>query len=127
MSTVWEYNVEDFDPAAPVVGVKVIFENVESHVISMQVDSGADITCIPRRIIPSSGELSYGYSYIIGYDGIKVTRKTYFIAVQVDGRVFDDIEALPIDSDIGIVGRDVLNSLRLTLDGPGLQLLIDGE
>ena len=123
----WKYNLEDFDPAAPVIGVEVVFENVERHVLSMQVDSGADITCIPKRIVPTSKDLPYSYSYIVGYDGAKVVRKTYHISVQVEGRVFDDIEALPIDGEIGLAGRDLLNSLRLTLDGPGLQLLIEGE
>jgi len=126
-STVWKYNAVDFDPAAPVIEVEVIFEDVESHTLSMQVDSGADITCIPKRIIPVSEDLSYSYSYIVGYDGVKVVRKTYHIAVRVEERVVYDIEALPIDGDIGLAGRDLLNSLRLTLDGPGLRLLIHGD
>lgn len=123
----WKYNVEDFDPAAPVIEVQVDFGEVTGSTTFMQIDSGADMSCIPKEIVPPSKDLPYGYSYIVGYDGVKVPRKTYYVSIRIAGRTFEDIEALPIEGEMGLVGRDVLNSLRLTLDGPNLQFFINGK
>ncbi len=123
----WKYNVKDFDPAAPVIEVQVDFGEVAGGTTFMQIDSGADMSCIPKEIVPPSKDLPYGYSYIVGYDGVKVPRKTYYVSIRIAGRIFEDIEALPIEGEMGLVGRDVLNSLRLTLDGPKLQIFINGD
>ena len=122
----WRYNTGDFDPPAPVVAGELTFGNTRTVAVQMQVDPGADLTCIPKRIIPSSDGLRYGRSLVAGYDGKVVVKKTCFVTVRIDKHSFDNVETLPIDGDVGLIGRDVLNLLVVTLDGPGLKLLIDG-
>ncbi len=122
----WNYDVDAFDPPAPVVDAKLMFVDAPAVAMRMQIDPGADLSCIPKRIIPSSGKLQYGRSLVAGYDGNVVLRKTCYVGVHIDNHTFDDVEALPIDGNIGLIGRDVLNLLVVTLDGPGLRLFIEG-
>ena len=122
----WRYDVDDFDPPAPVVDAELMIVDTPAVAMRMQIDPGADLTCIPRRSIPPSGKLQYGRSLVAGYDGKVVVRETCYVGVRIDKHTFDDVEALPIDGNVGLIGRDVLNLLVVTLDGPGLRLLIEG-
>lgn len=121
----WRYDAADFDPPAPVVDAEFTFSDQSAITVRMQIDPGADLTCIPSRIIPSS-KVQYGRSLIAGYDGKVVVRKTCYARVQIDKYSVDNIETLPIDGDVGLIGRDVLNLLVVTLDGPGLTFHIEG-
>lgn len=123
----WRYDGENFDPAAPVVEVEMKFGGTSAVTVQMQIDSGADLTCIPRRLVPASEDLPYGRSLVAGYSGEIVVRRTYFVSIRMNGYGFEDLEVLPIDDDVGLVGRDILNSLEVTLNGPAQEVLIDGE
>jgi hypothetical protein len=86
------------------------------------LDSGADVTLLPRRAIEELGVASAtgpGYE-VAGFDG---TRR-FVPAVNVElvflRRLFKG-QYLVIDEDIGIVGRDILNHLAFLLDGPRLR------
>jgi predicted aspartyl protease len=123
----WKYDVDDFDPPAPVVDAELAFGDASPQPVRMQIDSGADLSCIPDRVVPASGRLRYGQSLVAGYDGEIVVRKTYFVTIRIDERRFEDVETLPIAGDVGLLGRDVLNFLAVTLDGPRRRLLIKRE
>ena len=98
------------------------------------VDSGADYTCIPRRIADNL-EYAYGFSQAEDFAGAVMTLR---LAVIEDARVslFDDTTRrvagiartslrLPIvESDEALIGRDILNHFVCTLDGPKLLLSI---
>lgn len=121
---IWRYDADDFDPPAPVVDVELTFGDAPAVAVRMQIDSGADLSCIPNRTIPASGPLRYGRSLVAGYDGDVVVRKTYFVTFQFEDYRFEDVETLPIAGEVGLIGRDVLNLLAVTLDGPRRRLLI---
>ena len=117
------YNPRLFSPPAPVAAVVV--RNQESGVkvvdVPMLLDSGADVTLIPRTSADLLGlSLDAGESYeLVGFDGSVSQAR----AVQLDliflQRVFKG-RFLVIDQEWGIVGRDVLNHLALVFDGPQL-------
>jgi hypothetical protein len=116
-----EYDGNIFDPPAPVVRVtlrnphsKATMENVP-----MLLDSGADATLLPLSftkqlgITPEPNDL---YE-LMGFDG----RISAAHVVQADlvflNRAFKG-RFLLIDQEWGLIGRDVLNHLKIILDGP---------
>jgi hypothetical protein len=116
------YDASRFDPPAPIAQVK-LRNPASGTVVSdvLLVDSGADISLLPRKAIVELGIiLGTGPSYeVTGFDGTK----SLVPAVNVDMmflRRFFKGRYLVIGDDQGILGRDVLNHIALLLDGPGL-------
>lgn len=110
------YDKEAFDPPAPTIEAEV--EN--SLKVIMQLDSGSDITCIPNKTVSKIPNLGYGSIDIEDFDGHVCTRRTCFLHFSFAGCDFGHIEAVEIGEDFGLFGRDVLNKLKLSLDGPNL-------
>src|SRR5258708_35651194 len=86
----------------------------------MLIDSGADVTLIPKSAIEALGLVGTGRRYqLVAFDGTTSESE----AVQADLVSLNERfrgQYLLIDGEVGIIGRDVLNHLRLILDGPAL-------
>jgi len=123
----WPYDSDGFDPPAPVLETVLEFSKKLRKSIRMQIDSGADLTCIPSHLVPTSGPIHFGTTYVSGYDGAIAMRKTLFVSILFGEHRFDNVEVLPVESRTGLLGRDLLNALEVTLDGPARSLLIDGR
>ena len=121
----WRYDSEAFDPPAPVVEADLVLGKSVHAGVHMQVDSGADLTCIPGNVVPASGALRYGSTYVSGFDGEISLMRTCFVTIRFGGHRFESVEVLPIAGEIGLLGRDLLNSLEVTLAGPARTLLIE--
>jgi hypothetical protein len=117
------YDDNDFDPPAPVARVSP--RNPASHEtvsdVSMLIDTGADMSFIPETVVISLNlQLESGEGYKLrGFDGTSsvakaVTADMLFLGRTLKGRY------LVRGSEIGIIGRDVLNHFVLVLDGPRL-------
>ena len=84
----------------------------------MLIDSGADATLLPKSVIDSLGIVGTGERYpLMSFDGAiseaeAVRADLIFLGKRFRGRY------LVIDAEVGIVGRDVLNHVRLLLNGP---------
>jgi hypothetical protein len=117
------YDAPHFNPPAPLA--RVTLRNTSTGVsvsdVVLLVDSGADVTLLPRQSVEGLGiSLATGRGYeIAGFDG----NKSFVPAVDLDmlflKRLFKG-QYLVIDEERGILGRDVLNHLALLLDGPRL-------
>lgn len=122
----WPYDSDEFDPPAPVVPATLIFDEEIRRPVRMQIDSGADLTCIPSSLAPTSKTIPYGITYVSGYDGEVALRKTFFVSIQFGGNFFPNVEVLPIEGSLGLLGRDVLNALEIKMNGPAQELEIVG-
>jgi hypothetical protein len=117
------YDSTQFDPPAPLARVSLRVPNRDDAVtdVPMLIDTGADLTLIPAGSVADLKlELDQNDRYELeGFDG----RKTMAISVQLElvflGRTFRGRFVL-VDSDNGILGRNVLNHFALLLDGPEL-------
>lgn len=87
----------------------------------MLLDSGADVTLIPRAAVDFLQlESQPGRSYeLLGFDGSISFAPVVNIELLVCGKLFRG-QFLVIDQDRGILGRNVLNAIRLCFDGPAL-------
>lgn len=117
------YDASLFDPPAPVA--RISLRNPETHEtqsdIPMVIDTGADMTFIPRvaavnlNLIFAPGE---GYK-LKAFDGTSSVARAVRADMLFLGRTLKGLY-LVRDSDIGILGRDVLNHFVILLDGPDL-------
>ena len=109
-------------PPAPVAHVVVRRPDGAQSVadVAMLIDSGADVTLVPKSAASSLGVVGTGQKYeLVAFDGTSsqhdsVQADVVFLKRRFRGRY------LLTDAEIGIIGRDILNHLRLLFDGPGL-------
>ena len=87
----------------------------------MLLDSGSDVTLIPRASIDELGlEIDPDAGFELeGFDGRTTLARTAHLDLIFVGRVFKGKYVI-IDSNMGILGRDVLNHVAILLDGPQL-------
>lgn len=115
------YNASQYDPPAPVA--QVVLRDMNSGAmlpgVSLLIDTGADITLLPRAAVERLGvkPLSGSGYELIGFDGSKSTVQAVdldmiFLRKAYRGRY------LLTDDEQGVLGRDVLAAVVLLLDGP---------
>lgn len=112
-----------FHPSAPLA--KVTLRDPETNTtvadVPMLLDSGADVTLIPRRFITPLGrqiDPAVGYE-IMGFDGRKSVVQVVTLHLVFLRRVFKG-QFLVSDQEWGILGRDVLNHVAIVFNGPAL-------
>lgn len=115
------YDGTSFDPPAPLASV-TLRDTRDPHSVTnvnLLIDSGADITLLPRHAISRLGiPMDRGCTYeLVAFEGSKsvaqaVDLDMIFLQKAFRGRY------LLIENERGILGRDVLSSIVLLLDGP---------
>lgn len=117
------YDVNLFDPPAPLTKVTLRDPNLNTTLpdVPMLIDSGADVTLIPRAKLSQLGlAVDPQQSYeLMGFDGNLSVAQVVELDLIFLRRVFRG-RFLVIDQEAGILGRDILNHLSLLLDGPAL-------
>lgn len=115
------YNDEIFSPPAPVVSVKL--RSPESGAtreeILLLIDSGADVTLLPKSAVDSLGIVTFATYELIGFDGTRSTAAAVRADLLLLNKTFRG-QFLVAHQEVGILGRDILNSVSLLLDGPRL-------
>ncbi len=113
------YDGTRFEPPAPVARVTLRHSGGGHVEILMLLDSGADVTLLPRRAVESLGvpvESGRRYS-LIGLDGTATLSSVVRLELIFCGRTYRG-QFLLVDEGWGILGGNVLNSVALLLDGP---------
>jgi predicted aspartyl protease len=88
--------------------------------VPMLVDTGADVTLIPRSSANQIGvALAPGGYELMGFDGSMSLAQAARLNLELLGKTFKG-QFLLIDQEWGLLGRDVLNHLSLLFDGPRL-------
>jgi len=114
------YDAERFAPPAPVAKVRV--RNPESGAsvddVLMLIDSGADATLLPRHVVEWLALQPLRERYkLLSFDDTPSEAEAVRAQVVFLGRNFTG-QFLVADGDVGVLGRNVLNRLRIVLDGP---------
>jgi hypothetical protein len=117
-----EYDGSRYDPPAPVAIVTLRGFRGEGPVenVSLLIDTGADITLLPRSAITRLGiSPNAGMRFkLISFDGTQSTAEAVDLDMHFLNKSFRG-QYLVTDGEHGILGRDVLATLRMMLDGPG--------
>jgi predicted aspartyl protease len=118
----YEYDADyPFGPAMPMVEIQIrsVRRNEDSISVRAVVDSGADATILPVQFLESAGidkvgraRMRWGKHYGQEYD-------VYLAIIEIGPFQFPGIRVLADKQESEpILGRDVLNHLALTLNGP---------
>ena len=115
------YDGAKFTPPAPVAQVIVRSPKTDDSVanVPMLIDTGADVTLLPREPIPellTSADSGDEYE-LEGFDGTRSLAPSVLLKLRFLGRIFRG-RFLVVDGTHGVLGRNVLNSIALSLDGP---------
>jgi len=115
------YDSSSFDPPAPIANVTLRNPDNAAPLVdtALLVDTGADVTLLPRALVEQIGvPLVADVKYeLAAFDGTKSLADVANVDMILLNRVYRG-RYLLIDSPQGVLGRDVLNHLRLLFDGP---------
>jgi len=117
------YDSTWFSPAAPLARVTLRnpANNATRQSVPMLLDTGADVTLIPREAAGPMGlTATPAQSYeLVGFDGSITLAPVVQLELVLGRRAFRG-QFLLVDQPWGIIGRNILNALSLYLDGPRL-------
>src|SRR5215471_3303076 len=117
------YDAGQFNPPAPVATVSLRDSASGKTVtdVPMLIDSGADVTLLPRtRVDELAIATDQNHTYeLMAFDGTTSVAKATELDLIFQRRVFRG-RFLISNQAVGFLGRDVINHLALTLDGPAL-------
>jgi len=116
------YDDERFAPAAPVARVSLRHPDSGKSIadVPMLIDSGADATLLPKSAVASLGIIGTGERYeLMAFDGTTNESEAVHAVLVFLNKTFRG-RFLQVESAVGVIGRNVLNRVRLLLDGPAL-------
>jgi hypothetical protein len=116
-------------PPAPVLEIQLALpgESFASDSLMALLDTGADASVVPLRHIQPLGAQIDDRKYLRSPWGDRQTVYTYLLDVGIAGLRLPSIAVVADETgDEVIVGRDVLNRLHVTLDGPAGALEVTG-
>lgn len=116
---------ERYEPPAPIA--RVIVSNPATGQsttdVPMLIDSGADVTLLPATVANSLGLKVEGEQMLEAFDGGKSGAPIVSTTV-VWGKFTFKGQYVVGAYEVGVLGRDVLNNIRLTLNGPELAYIV---
>jgi predicted aspartyl protease len=117
----WSYN-QAFEPPAPFLEVTIHHPYLSNrrHLIPAKLDTGADLSAIPKSIAEKLQLLPSRTILAEGYDGKQSIIETYAITLEIAQAHIRHIEVILISDDYALVGRDILNHFYTRLNGPDL-------
>lgn len=114
---------ESYSPAAPIT--QAILRSPETGEmvsnIPMLLDTGADLTLVPRVAVDQLGILAIPDEQceLMGFDGTRSLADVVVLDLILFGKAYRGRYLLSEDAT-GVVGRNVLNHLTIEFDGPAL-------
>jgi hypothetical protein len=98
-------------------GVKSDTAGIVIQDVPMLLDTGADVSLLPRAPLISLAAPNAKEYELEAFDGTKSTAPVVTAELEFLGKTFRG-QFLLIDSWYGILGRNILNNISLLLDGP---------
>lgn len=103
---------------APCLNIKIMNPTTNMGV-SVQgiIDSGSDITLIPINVLEGIEVEPAGDSKnFAGASGALYSRP-FVVALEFNNKIYDEIEIWGWEMDFALIGRDMLSTCRIELDG----------
>ncbi len=120
----YAYNSQ-LQPPAPFVLITLRdpASGAEARDVPAQIDSGADRTVLPQAVAQALALHVAGQVTVVGFGGTPTQTPLYSAELGVHNQPLVPVWVIASPSESWVLlGRDVLNSQKLVLDGPGLAL-----
>ena len=119
------YDNNNYNPPAPVlpITIRVPDDSINQVTTDALVDTGADITCLPRALIKAlRAECASTYD-VLGINGVPIgPADSYFLEFEIAStKLMSEVIAV---GDEPILGRNLINEFTLNLQGPSQKLVI---
>lgn len=126
MTNTHPYDGINFIPPAAALKVdvenKITGQTLDDKVLAL-IDSGADLTNIPATVAMSLGLQPIDFIEVGDYSGKSHGDKpVYEVRVIIDAISFD-VDAAETEGEF-LIGRDLINNVKLTLDGPRFEFTL---
>ena len=99
-------------------------ESGEKITVRAKIDTGADLTDIPEMLQERLGLLPFSEELIRYADGRLKWKTTYLANFSLDGFDFEAVEVTSGNRNYALIGRNILNKLKLICDGKNLTFTI---
>jgi len=108
-------------PPAPALTVRFTRPlSTQSIELQAKLDTGADITVLPQSAINEFRLMPAGRISVFSFNGREEWRYTYFVDLSFHNSKFPMVEVIGARRHDALLGRDVLNLMKITLDGKDL-------
>jgi predicted aspartyl protease len=108
-----------YSPPAPMVYARVSApDGGRVRLVEAQIDTGADLCALPRRIAADLELRAVRRIRAAGYEGQGEKMILYVADLDIEGLQFPQVELLPTRLSFAILGRPVLQHLVVQIDGP---------
>ena len=116
----FEYDDITNDPPAPFLSIRISHPARPDAPLDLRakVDTGADISALPNDIVNALRLAPSGELRVAGYDGQPTTVTVYAARVTLPDGQRGRLNVLTVPTEYALLGRDLVNHLRLLLDGP---------
>lgn len=126
----YRYDNQHYNPPAPVllITVRLPSDSIRQVTTDSLVDTGADVTCLPRAIINALGAERASTYNVFGVNGVFIgIADSYFLEFEI-ASTKKFVEVIGI-GDEPILGRNLINEFTLELNGPTqkLSIVLDTE
>ncbi len=107
------------NPPAPVADVTVTHPvtGAERGALRGKLDTGADVTVIPDKLVTQLSLTPKGNIWTRGYDGSYSQRPVYYVRLTIEGFSVTSARCIATARADVLLGRNVLNRFFITLDG----------
>jgi hypothetical protein len=112
------YETLGYEVPAPVARAWIIGPEGATIAISLLIDSGADVSVVPRWAADAVGANTVTRTIELeAYDGAISNGSVRTLRLEFLHHAFEGLFVVTEMED-GVLGRNILNTLALTLDGP---------
>lgn len=119
----WQYDQTE-EPPAPFIDLLLRHPEQPDQSLSIRakIDTGADISALPDRLIAQLNLPITGKLLVRGYEGRSQEVTAYAVHIEIDSARFRVYEVLATHESHALLGRDILNYFYLRLNGPELTM-----
>ena len=124
--TTYDYSDDCIVPC-PIVPIKVsnLFEPDNYLEKTALLDTGSDISCIPKKIAQELNLTSTTTDYLEGVSGSVEETPIYTLNIEFNDKSFIEYELFEFaEEDYLLIGRDIMNDFHICFDGINLNVNI---